>query len=397
MTASVVDGIQSLVPLPGGAAVASVVALVALAVGAYLVWIAGPRLKSRLDTRLVEVLQALAIVVLTVATGTFIVVAWQATAEVNRAIDLLDLGYGTVVRAVISVLVGIVAFSLTVLAKRIIAEVSERNRAFSSHQRQVGFHIVQIGIYVLASLVILALWDVRIGDVLIGAGALGIILGLAARQTLAAVLAGFVLLFSRPFDIGDWVEIDEIEGTITDVTIFNTQIQTLDDEDVMIPNDVVTSHHVVNRSRRDRLRVTVDVGVDYDADVDRAAEVAAEAMTGLEELRAQPEPQVVYKSFGDSAVVLELRFWIDNPSARRMWDAQTAVVSAVKEAFEEEGIQIPFPQRALSGRKGFASEGQVVATGERDAGENGQGADGDGEGDSSEASTDGEEATAEDD
>lgn len=388
MSASVVDGIQSLVPLPGGAAVASVVALVALAAAAYLVWIAGPRLKSRLDNRLVEVLQALAIVVLTVATGWFIVVAWQATAEVNRAINLLDLGYGTVVRAVISVLVAIVAFSLTVLAKRLIAEVSERNRAFSSHQRQVGFHIVQIGIYVLATLVILALWDVRIGDVLIGAGALGIILGLAARQTLAAVLAGFVLLFSRPFDIGDWVEIDEIEGTITDVTIFNTQIQTLDDEDVMIPNDVVTSHHVVNRSRRDRLRVTVDVGVDYDADVDRAAEVAAEAMSGLEELRSQPEPQVVYKSFGDSAVVLQLRFWIDNPSARRMWEAKTAVVGAVKEAFEEAGIQIPFPQRALSGRQGFASEGQVVATGERDASENGQGSGGESEGD---------EATAEDD
>jgi small-conductance mechanosensitive channel len=388
VSASVVDGIQSLVPLPGGAAVASVVALVALAAAAYLVWIAGPRLKSRLDNRLVEVLQALAIVVLTVATGWFIVVAWQATAEVNRAINLLDLGYGTVVRAVISVLVAIVAFSLTVLAKRLIAEVSERNRAFSSHQRQVGFHIVQIGIYVLATLVILALWDVRIGDVLIGAGALGIILGLAARQTLAAVLAGFVLLFSRPFDIGDWVEIDEIEGTITDVTIFNTQIQTLDDEDVMIPNDVVTSHHVVNRSRRDRLRVTVDVGVDYDADVDRAAEVAAEAMSGLEELRSQPEPQVVYKSFGDSAVVLQLRFWIDNPSARRMWEAKTAVVGAVKEAFEEAGIQIPFPQRALSGRQGFASEGQVVATGERDASENGQGSGGESEGD---------EATAEDD
>ncbi len=88
---------------------------------------------------------------------------------------------------------------------------------------------------------------------------------MAARQTLGSLLAGFMLMFARPFEIGDWVEIEEKEGIVTDISIVNTRIQTFDGEYVMIPNDTVGGSTIVNRSRKGRLRLEVDVGIDYDA------------------------------------------------------------------------------------------------------------------------------------
>jgi Small-conductance mechanosensitive channel len=191
---------------------------------------------------------------------------------------------------------------------------------------------------------------VDLTGVLVGAGFLGIVVGMAARQTLGAVLAGFVLMFARPFEIGDWVQIGDNEGIVTDISIVNTRVQTFDGEFVMVPNDIVSGQEVVNRSRKGRLRIEVEVGVDYDTDVPMAKELAGEAMDDLDAILSVPTPQVVVKQFGDSAIVLGCRFWIDKPSARRKWRARTAVVEAVKAHFDEAGVKIPFPQREVSGR-----------------------------------------------
>jgi small-conductance mechanosensitive channel len=188
---------------------------------------------------------------------------------------------------------------------------------------------------------------------------------MAARQTLGAVLAGFVLMFSRPFEIGDWVEVGDQEGIVTHISIVNTRIQTFDGEYVMLPNDEVSSKPITNRTRKGRLRIEVEVGVDYEDDPTHAAEVALAAVRDVEKVLAVPTPQVVAKRFADSSVVLGVRFWIDSPSARRKWRAQTAVIDAVKSAFEAEGIKIPFPQRELTGR---AEEGGFRLADGADAG-----------------------------
>lgn len=159
------------------------------------------------------------------------------------------------------------------------------------------------------------------------------------------------MLFARPFAIGDWVVIDENEGTVTDVSIFNTEIRTFDNEHVLVPNDKVTDDEIINRSRTDQLRVRVDVGVDYDADVREASAVAERAMRDCEAVLDTPTPSVVLDEFGTNGVILTCRFWIEKPTIQRKWAAQNAVIDAVKVAFEREGIDIPFPQRTVSSRK----------------------------------------------
>jgi small conductance mechanosensitive channel len=290
-----------------------------------------------------------------------------------------------------------VAYGVVRIAGRIVRP-PEEDAVPTDHRREVAYHVVQVSVYAVAGVVVLTIWGLRLGNLLVGAGFLGIVLGLAARQTLGAVLAGFVLLFSRPFTVGDWVVIDDQEGVVTDVSVVNTQLRTLDDEYVMIPNDQVTGEAIVNRSRGEKLRVTVEVGVDYDVDPDHAADVATAAMEGCDGTLDGPSPYVVGKRFGDSAVVLELRFWIDDPSARRMWRARTEVVGAVKAAFEDEGIDIPFPQRTLGGREsdGVRLGTEATPDGKRDAGD-GRSDDATDGGEGSTGRTDDGEATGPDD
>lgn len=354
--------------------------LVGLVVFGYLVLRVGRPLKERFDGRVVELLQAAVMLAVTGLAGTVIVVAWRATDEVQQALVSLDLGVEEGVLVVVTFLVAFGAYSLTVLAKRLVDAFGDGRDAISRHQQEIAYHLLQVSVYVFAALLALSIWGIDLSNLLLGAGVLGIVLGLAARQTLGAVLAGFVLLFSRPFDIGDWVQINDREGYVVDVTIFNTEIRTFEEEHVVIPNDIVTGSSIVNRSRRGRLRIDLEVGIDYDADPTEAADIALEAMNDVDGVAESPEPTVILKEFGRSAVVLECRFYITDPTAEKRWQTQTDVIAAVSDAFAEAGIKIPFPQRELAGRDEAGgleiAAGSDVQVAPSDAGE---GATGDGE------------------
>jgi small-conductance mechanosensitive channel len=299
--------------------------------------------------------------------GLLVIAVWGLTGPLVEVFESYSLGPEAVVNIVLALVILAAAYGTTGLVSRVTRELADGQSAITEHQREIVYRLSQVSVYTLASLLILGgLFRIDLGGLLVGAGFLGIVVGLAARQTLGALLAGFVLMFSRPFEIGDWIEVGEYEGIVTDITIVTTRIQTFDGEYVMVPNDVVSAESVVNRSRKGRLRIEVDVGVDYDADPRHAADVARDAVRELDSVMRVPTPQVVVKEFVDSAVLLGVRVWIDNPSARRKWRARTAVVGAVKEAFEREGVKIPFPQRELTGRE--ETGGLMISEGERLAG-----------------------------
>ncbi|WP_435194199.1 mechanosensitive ion channel family protein [Natronomonas sp. EA1] len=323
---------------------------------AWLTYSAGKLLKSRFDEDLTEALQAAFLTLTGVGAGITLVLIWDASGDVGDALDTIQFGADTGVKLLVMGLAFAAAYTVTRVTKRLV-RIGDSRDAITNHQREVLHHVVQILVFAPALLFAFALWGLNPANLLVGAGVLGIVLGLAARQTLGAVLAGFVILFSRPFEVGDWIQVEDQEGVVTDISTVNTRIRTFDDEMVMIPNDIVANTTVTNRSRNGRLRIEVPIGVDYDTDVDRAAEIAREAMDGLDEIMDGRKPDVVFDRFGDSAVVLRLRFWIRDPTIRRKWNAQNAVVGAVKDAFEREGITIPFPQRTLSGREAGDADG----------------------------------------
>ncbi|MFW6321423.1 MAG: mechanosensitive ion channel family protein [Halohasta sp.] len=231
-----------------------------------------------------------------------------------------------------------------------ISEFTTDTSHITAHQEQILTRIGQVALLVVVSIGVLSVWNIDLGGVLVGAGFLGIVVGMAARQTLGSLIAGFVLMFSRPFEIGDWVQIGDDQGIVTQITIMNTHIRNFDGEHVVIPNDNVNQRAVINRSRDGKLRVHVEVGVDYEADPHRAAEVALEAVKEVNFVDGNPHPQVFPVSFGGSSVDLDIRFWISPPTPQRRWRATAQVVENVKERFDTESIAIPFPQRTVGYR-----------------------------------------------
>lgn len=277
---------------------------------------------------------------------------WGQTGEVRQMYADRDLGGDFVARLIVSLVVLVGTYIVARFLRRALRELLESSAAVTQHQHEVTHRVSQVVLWGTALIVVLSVWTDDLGGLLVGAGFLGIVVGMAARQTLGALIAGFVLMFARPFEVGDWVEIDDREGIVTDISIVNTRIRSFDGEFVEIPNDVVGSSMVTNRSANGRLRLEVEVGVDYETDVERARELALEALSDVEDAVSNPEPSAVATEFGDSAVVLAVRFWIDDPTAPKRARARTAAIDAIKRRFEAEGIAIPYPQRELSSRDG---------------------------------------------
>ncbi len=328
--------------------------LVALLAGFFTAWRSRRKLQKTLPNALVNVIVTASFVVFAGLAVLTLMFAWDyvhSTVLFFSQVNFEDyLNSKNAAKLLLSIGALAAAYVVTGIVREAIDRLTKRRDAISRHQAQVLHRVTQVTVYVIAGATILGIWNIDLTGLLVGAGFLGIVVGMAARQTLGSVLAGFMLMFARPFEIGDWVEIEEREGIITDISIFNTRIQTFDGEYVLIPNDIVGGSTVINRSRKGRLRLEVDVGIDYDGDIERATEIAEKVMGEPEDVLAVPSPAVVTKSLDDSAVVLGLRFWIDKPSARRKWRAKTTVINAVKKAFDDEGVKIPFPQRELSGR-----------------------------------------------
>ncbi|MCL9813778.1 mechanosensitive ion channel family protein [Natranaeroarchaeum aerophilus] len=278
---------------------------------------------------------------------------WGLSNDVLAEIEAFELS-AVIPQLIVTVLVLVGAQVFTGVIRRLLDDLMGSSDAVTRHQRQVTYRLSQLLIWTFALFVVLGVWQVNVSGLLVGAGFLGIVVGMAARQTLGSLLAGFVLMFSRPFEIGDWVQVgrDDQEGIVTDITMMNTRIETVDGEYVMVPNDVISSQAIVNRSRKGRLRVDIEVGVDYDTDLERAKELALDAVEDVEDAEDAPTPQVVSKRFGDSAILLGVRFWIDSPSARRYNRARTQAIGSIKDRYDEAGITIPFPQRTVGRRSG---------------------------------------------
>jgi small-conductance mechanosensitive channel len=338
-------------PVVGQASVSlRVLVTLLLVAGVVAVRYLASRWRGRSDpTEGVELAVAGVVAVVTAAGVAAVIYTWGLADDVALAVG--DLGAGSLAAKLLvsGVLLG-AAYAFTSFVGRVISAVSSVAGIVSRHQREILYRLTQVALYSLSGLAVLGLFTDDLGGLLVGAGFLGIVVGMAARQTLGAVLAGFVLMFSRPFEIGDWVQIGDREGTVTDITVVDTRLRTIEGEHVVVPNDVVESESLVNRSREGRLRVEVEVGVDYDTDLEAATAVALEAIESVETVLEAPHPEVVVKRFADSSVVLGVRAWIRDPSPRARWRARSALVGTVKTAFEQADVRIPFPQRTLTER-----------------------------------------------
>ncbi len=284
------------------------------------------------------------------STALALLVVWGFADLAYSIAQLAGRALPVITQIVITAVVIVAAYLANDLLQDLVSDFTTGNSRVTAHQEQILTRVLQVAIILAVAIAALSIWDIDLGGLLVGAGFLGIIVGLAARQTLGSLIAGFVLMFSRPFEIGDWIAIGDNEGIVTKITIMNTHLRNFDGEHVVIPNDNVADRAITNRSRDGKLRVHVEVGIDYDSDPEHAQRVALEAIETVSSVAGNPKPQVFPVGFQDSAVLLDIRFWISPPTPQLRWRATAAVVERVKERFTTESITIPFPQRTVSHR-----------------------------------------------
>ncbi|RLB19731.1 MAG: hypothetical protein DRG82_00315 [Deltaproteobacteria bacterium] len=212
-------------------------------------------------------------------------------------------------------------------------------------------------IYTTGGILALDVLGLNIMPFIAGAGVAGIAIGFAAKDTLSNLIAGVLLIIDRPFEVGDRIEVwsapanSATWGDVLDIGLRATKIRTTDNIVIVIPNNEIMRRDIINYTTiTEEIRVRIPIGVAYDADIQKAKETIISISLELEWVLRDPGPKVVVKSFGDSAVNLEVRVWIRDP--RKRMDTISAISDRVKERFTQEGIEIPYPKRDVYIKEG---------------------------------------------
>lgn len=204
--------------------------------------------------------------------------------------------------------------------------------------------VVRYFILLTVLIMVLAQFGVQTASILAAVGALGLAVGLALQGTLANIAAGVMLLFLRPFGVGDYVDANGHEGTVEEVGLFTTEMTTFDGIYQTVPNSGLWGGRIVNYSRNPTRRHDIVIGIHYADDIEQAQRVLQEVMAADERVRRDPEPQVLVRELADSAVDLGMRFWT---SGDDYWPVNFELRKQAKMALDRNGITIPFPQRDI--------------------------------------------------
>lgn len=177
-------------------------------------------------------------------------------------------------------------------------------------------------------------------------GFLSVGIGFGLQNVTSNFVAGLILLFERPIQVGDRITVGETEGDVEEINIRSTTIRSVDNISIIVPNSDFVSSNVVNWSHGDmRVRLNLAVGVSYNSDLDTVLRALQEVAQENKEVLKKPDPEVHLKNFGDSSWDMELRIWINDPKRYRY--VRSDLNCAIVRKFREYHIEIPFPQRDL--------------------------------------------------
>ena len=202
--------------------------------------------------------------------------------------------------------------------------------------------LLKILLIILLILAILPILHIDVSAIVLGMSAIiGLILGFGMQDTMTNIFSGFWLAMLKPFDIGDYVEINGFGGTLHAVGVMSTTLLTPDNKFIMIPNKLVWGATIVNYTKMPKRRVDVDIDVAYGTDLDKAIGIAMEIMRINPWVLDDPAPTVVISELADSSINLQLRPWCKTSD---YWSVKGEITRKVYDEFVKEGIEIPYPQ-----------------------------------------------------
>ena len=203
-------------------------------------------------------------------------------------------------------------------------------------------NLVRYAILVLVMIAVFAQFGIQTTSIIAVLGAAGLAVGLALQGTLANIAAGVLLLFLRPFRVGESIDAGSIAGTVREIGLFSTELQTWDGIYLMVPNSQLASAAILNYSRLPTRRLNLVIGISYTDDIDKTLKVLSELLQNDERILDDPAHQVMVKELAESSVNINLRCWTNREN---YWSLRFDLTKQAKQRLDEYDISIPFPQR----------------------------------------------------
>ena len=211
--------------------------------------------------------------------------------------------------------------------------------------------LLRVGLYVLLVFTIATHFGVKESSVAALLGTAGVTVGLALQGGLANIAGGIMLLTFKPFQVGDYVIIaqqNDCEGTVYKIEICYTTLISIDNKHIVIPNGTLSNSIITNVTARDLRKLEIKVGISYDSDIQKAKAVLEEILHNDEDTKDDQGMLVFVDELGESSVVMGLRVWV---ATEKYWAAKWRLNELIKEAFDANGIEIPYNQLQIHVKK----------------------------------------------
>ncbi|MBC8048375.1 MAG: mechanosensitive ion channel [Fimbriimonadaceae bacterium] len=247
------------------------------------------------------------------------------------------------------VLIFILAGFVRRITTKIYKRKSDNNPAIATVMASfISVLFVIFGIFIALSILGL---NHTVSSLFAGAGILGLILGLALQDTLSSAVAGIIMTTRKSYKVGDFVESNTFLGTIVEINLRNTTVRQTNGVDVKIPNKLVLANPLINYSLTKERRVDITVGVSYNTDPELVKSITTKAVTNVTFINAAKEIEVFFTEFGNNSMKVLVRFWIKKYKQTDHLQAQSEGIIAIKNAFKENGIEIPSPVYVVEMKK----------------------------------------------
>jgi len=228
-------------------------------------------------------------------------------------------------------------------SRRLVQRGLDRRPGNMSHLlRDVIVSMVSGSVFLIGLFIALSQVGISLAPMLAGLGVAGFIIGFALQDTLGNFAAGGMILIYRPFDMDDYIEVAGVDGTVKKMNLVSTTITTPDNQSLIIPNSKIWGDVIRNKTGQRVRRVDLEFGISYEDSIELAEEVFRKVLATMPAVLTEPEPNIQVIRHGESSVDFIVRPWVKTED---YWPTYWAMQRAVKLAFDEAGITIPFPQR----------------------------------------------------
>ena len=246
------------------------------------------------------------------------------------------------------------------LARNLVQRGFSRNPGNTSQLlRDMTISLVGGGVFVIGFLIALSQIGISLAPMLAGLGVAGFIIGFALQDTLGNFAAGGMILIYRPFDVDDYIEVAGVDGTVKKMNLVSTTITTPDNQALIIPNSKIWGDVIRNKTGQRVRRVDLEFGISYSDSIEHAEEVFRKVLATMPAVLPEPAPNIQVIRHGESSIDFIVRPWVKTED---YWPTYWAMQRAVKLAFDEAGITIPFPQRDVhhfQGDNSLSGKGDV--------------------------------------